>query len=235
MLKLPRRQFLHLAAGAAALPVLPRAAFAADDPAQPVHIVAPRHGGSRYDIIPRQIAQALSDRLGRQCIVDGAGWSEGKKTVARAAPDGSTLLLAGSACVFHAAVWDHVKFEFERDLVPVAGIARAPFVANALASFPPKSVCQMIEYDKTYPGVFKLADADIPYKHWYGICAAKGTPAGIVDKLAAAIVACSADAALTSRLAELGFEPAPMSSAAFGKFIDDEIVRWGKMIWSGKA
>jgi tripartite-type tricarboxylate transporter receptor subunit TctC len=160
MRRLPRRQFLHLAAGAAALPALRRAAFAEDYPTRPVHIVAGYPAGAAPDIISRLIAQPLSERLGQQFVVDdrpGANSNIGTEIVAKAAPDGYTLLMAVSTTAVNATFYRHLNFDFSRDLAPVAGIGRVPFVFAAHPGFPPKTVPELIAYAKANRGKINFA------------------------------------------------------------------------------
>ena len=155
-----RRQFLHLAAGAATLPLLPRLAAAVDYPTRPVHIVAGYPAGAGPDIIARLIAQALSETMGQQFIVDnrpGASSNIGTEIVAHAAPDGYTLLTTVSTNAVNATFYTHLNFDFGRDLIPVAGIGRTPFVFTANPGFPPKTVPELIAYSKAHPGTVNFA------------------------------------------------------------------------------
>jgi len=316
MKKLPRREFLHLTAGVAAVAALPRGASALDYPTRPVHIVTGYPAGAGPDIISRLIAQALSESMGQQFIVDnrpGANSNIGTEIVAHAAPDGYTLLTTVSTTAVNATFYTNLNFDFRKDLVPVAGIGRTPFVFAAYPSFPPKTVPELIAYCKANPGkvnfatqgvgsgphvaceLFKmLTGADlvhVPYKGnyttdliggqiplavapiaqviefirdnrlraiavttakrtdalpdtpaisefvpgyeavgWYGITAPAGTPADIVAKLAAAIVAAGGDAIFKSRLVALGVEAAPMTTPQFKQFVADEIDKWAKVV-----
>ena len=128
-MKLPRRQFLHLAVGAAALPVLPRIARAQGYPTCPVRIVVPYAAGLSPDIIARLVGQALSERLGQQVIIEnrpGAGGTIGTEVVVRAPADGYTLLLATGANATNAALYEKLNFDFIRDIAPVAAIGSLP-------------------------------------------------------------------------------------------------------------
>jgi tripartite-type tricarboxylate transporter receptor subunit TctC len=315
-MRLPRREFLQLAVGAAALPAMPRGAFAADYPTRPVHIVTGYPAGAGPDIISRLIAQALSERLDQQFIVDnrpGASSNIGTEIVAHAAPDGYTLLTTVSTNAVNATFYTNLNFNFGQDLVPVAGIGRTPFVFAANPSFPPKTVPEFITYAKANPGhvnfatqgvgsgphvaceLFKMLTGvdlvHVPYKGnyttdliggqiplavapiaqviefirdgrlraiavttaarsdalpdvatigefvsgyeaagWYGITAPASTPADIVAKLAAAIVAAGGDATFKSRLVALGVESTPMTTAQFSKFVADEIDKWARVV-----
>ena len=311
-----RRQFLQLAAGTPALPLLSRIAAAADYPTRPVHIVTGYPAGAGPDIISRLIAQALSESLGQNFIVDnrpGASSNIGTEIVAHAAPDGYTLLTTVSTNAVNATFYTNLNFNFGRDLMPVAGIGRTPFVFAANPNFEPKTVPELIAYCKANPGkvnfatqgvgsgphvsveLFKmLTGADlvhVPYKTnyntdlmggqiplaaspmaqviefirdkrlraiavttatrsdalpdvpaiaefvpgyegvgWYGITAPAGTPADIVAKLSAAIVAAGGDATFKSRLVALGVESKPMNTEQFKTFVADEIQKWAKVV-----
>jgi tripartite-type tricarboxylate transporter receptor subunit TctC len=314
--KLPRRAFLHLTAGAAAVAALPRRAAALDYPTRPVHIVTGYPAGAGPDIISRLIAQALSQSMGQQFIVDnrpGASSNIGTEIVAHSAPDGYTLLTTVSTNAVNATFYTNLNFDFGRDLAPVAGIGRTPFVFAANPGFPPKTVPELIAYAKANPGkvnfatqgvgsgphvsteLFKMLTGvdlvHVPYKGnyttdliggqiplaaapmaqviefirdgrlraiavttatrsdalpdvpaigefvpgydaagWYGITAPAGTPADIVAKLGAAIVAAGDDATFKSRLVALGVESMPMTTAQFSKFVTDEIAKWAKVV-----
>src|SRR5262249_49986121 len=130
-MKLPRRNFLHLAAGAAALPAVLRIARAQAYPAQPVRIIVgfPAAGGT--DITARLIGQWLSEGLGQQFVIEnrpGAGTNIGTEAVVRAPADGYTLLLASPPAAINATLYEKLNFNFLRDVAPVAGVIRAPFV-----------------------------------------------------------------------------------------------------------
>ena len=129
-MKLPRRQFLHLAAGAAALPAVSRFAWAQAYPTRPVRIIVGFAAGGATDIIARLIGQWLSERLGQPFVIEnrpGAGSNIGTEAVVRAPPDGYTLLLVASANAINATLYDKLNFNFIRDIAPVAGIIRVPY------------------------------------------------------------------------------------------------------------
>jgi tripartite-type tricarboxylate transporter receptor subunit TctC len=122
-MKLPRRKFLHLAAGPAALPVLSRITWAQTYPTRPVRLIVTGAAGGSPDIIARLIGQWLSERMGQPIVVDnrsGAGGNIGTEIVVRAPPDGYTLLMALSANAINASVYDNLPFNFIRDTAPVA-------------------------------------------------------------------------------------------------------------------
>src|SRR5271156_3900292 len=131
-MKLPhRRQFLYMAAGAAALPSVSRIARAQTYPSRPVRMIVGFPPGSAPDIIARLACQSLSERLGQQFIVDtrpGAGSNTGPEAAVRAPPDGYTLLMAVATNAVNATLYEHLNFEFVRDVAPVASIARVPNV-----------------------------------------------------------------------------------------------------------
>jgi tripartite-type tricarboxylate transporter receptor subunit TctC len=159
-----RRQVLQLAAGAAALTLAPRSASALDYPTRPVHIVAGYPPGLSPDIIARLIAQAVSERLGQQFIVDnrpGAASNIGTEVVAHATPDGYTLLLTVSANAINATLYQHLNFSFARDLTPVGSIGRTPFVIVVNPQLPVKSVPELIAYAKANPGKINVASAGV--------------------------------------------------------------------------
>ena len=159
-----RRKVLQLAAGAAALTLAPRSASALDYPTRPVHIVAGYPPGLSPDIIARLIAQAVSERLGQQFIVDnrpGAASNIGTEVVAHATPDGYTLLLTVSANAINATLYQHLNFDFARDLTPVGAIGRTPFVIVVNPQFPVKSVPELIAYAKANPGKINIASAGV--------------------------------------------------------------------------
>ena len=163
-MELPRRKILHLAVGAATLTLAPRAASALDYPTRPVHIVAGYPPGLSPDIIARLIAQAVSERLGQQFIVDnrpGAASNIGTEVVAHATPDGYTLLLTVSANAINATLYQHLNFDFARDLTPVGSIGRTPFVIVVNPQLPVKSVPELIAYAKANPGKINVASAGV--------------------------------------------------------------------------
>src|SRR5258707_6826426 len=138
-MRLPRRKFLRLAAGAAALPVIPRMAWAQSYPSRPVRIVVGLTAGSASDIVARIMGQWLSERLGQQFVVEdrpGAGTNIAAEAVVRSVPDGYTLLLAASPNAINASPYDKLSFNFIRDIAPVAAISREPNVIVMNPSLP---------------------------------------------------------------------------------------------------
>ena len=161
-MKLPRRNFLHLAAGAAALPVVPRFAWAQTYPSRPVRIIVPAPAGGGYDFAARLMSQFLSGRLASSFIVDnrpGAGGNVGTEAVVRAPPDGYTLLLVAAANAINATLYQKLNFNFIRDIAPVATIAGAPNVMVVHPSVPARTVPEFIAYAKANPGKLNMASA----------------------------------------------------------------------------
>ena len=157
---LRRRQFLQLAAGAVALPALSRTASAQAYPTRPVHLIATFPAGSAPDIIARLTGQWLSERLGQQFVVEnrpGFGGNIATEYVVRAAPDGYTLLMPVSTNAVNATLHPNLSFNFIRDIAPVAGVAKTPFVILVAPSFPAKTVAELIAYAKANPGKINLA------------------------------------------------------------------------------
>jgi tripartite-type tricarboxylate transporter receptor subunit TctC len=318
-MKLPRRLFLKLAAGAVALPAVPRSARAQAYPQRPVRLIVPFASGGASDILARLIGQWLSERLGQPFVVEmrpGAAGNVGTEAVATSLPDGYTLLMVNAApSAINATLYEKLSFNFLRDMVPVGGVLRTPLVLQVYPGFAPKTVPELIAFAKANPGKVNMASAGngspphvagelfkmmagvdivhVPYRgggpalvdllggqvqmmfgiiassmeyiragklrplavstamrvdtlpdvptvgdflpgyegsDWYGLCAPKGTPAEIIDRLNAQINAGLADPRLKARLADLGGTPLPGSPAAFGKLIADETEKWGKVV-----
>jgi len=161
-MKLPRRQFLHLAAGAAALPVLPRIAWSQAYPSRPVRIVVGFPAGGGADITARLIGQWLSERLGQQFVIEnrsGASGNIGTEAVVNAPPDGYMLLLATIPNAANASLYEKLNFNFIDDIVPVAGIIRVPQVILVHPSVPVRTVPELIAYAKANPGKVNMASA----------------------------------------------------------------------------
>ncbi len=159
-MKLPRRAFLQLAAGAAVLPAMSRIAKAQAYPNKFVRLVVPFPAGGQIDIVGRIIGQWLSERLGQQFIVDnrpGAGGNIGTEAVVRAPSDGYTLLMASATNAISATLYDNLKFNFVRDTAPVASINRIPLVVEVHPAFPANTVSELIAYAKANPGKVNLA------------------------------------------------------------------------------
>jgi tripartite-type tricarboxylate transporter receptor subunit TctC len=307
MKHLSRRRFLHLAAGAAALPPFSRIARAQPYPSRPVRIMVGFPPGGAYDTLARPMGQWLSEHLGRAFIIEnraGAGSNLATEAVARAPADGYTLLSLYS-----------LNFDFLRDIVPIGGITLAPLVMVVNPSFPGTTVAVSIAYARANPGKVNMASSGIgtaphvagelfkmmpgidmvhvPYRgggpaltdllggqvqmmfatisssieyirtgrlralavttarrsealpdvptvaetvpgfeanDWYGLGVTKGTPVDIVSKLNMEINAALADPKMKERLAILGGAPMPVTPAEFGRFMADEVDKWGKVI-----
>jgi tripartite-type tricarboxylate transporter receptor subunit TctC len=161
-MKLLRRRFLRLAAGAAVLPVLARAAWAQSYPVRPVHLIVGFAAGGPNDTAARLIGQFLSERLGQSFVIEnrtGAGGNIGTEVVVRAPADGYTLLLATGANAVNASLYAKLSFNFIRDIAPVAGIMRAPNVMVVNPSLPAKTVPEFIAYAKANAGKINMATA----------------------------------------------------------------------------
>jgi tripartite-type tricarboxylate transporter receptor subunit TctC len=159
-MKLPRRKFLRLAAGAATLPAVSHFAWAQTYPTRPVRLVVGFPPGGGTDIIARLIGQWLSERLGQQLVIEnrpGAGSNIATEGVVRAAADGYTLLLVSAAHAINATLYDRLNYNFLRDIAPVAGVIRVPNLMEVNPSLPPKSVPEFIAYAKANPGKVNYA------------------------------------------------------------------------------
>jgi tripartite-type tricarboxylate transporter receptor subunit TctC len=157
-----RRQLLHLAASAAALPLASRFAQAQSYPARPVRIVAGFAAGGPIDIVARLMAQWLSERLGQQFIVEnraGAGGNIAAEMVVSAPADGYTLLMVSPSNTVNMTLYEKLNFNFLRDIAPVAGIIRLPNVMVVDPSFPAKTVPEFIAYAKANPGKINMGSA----------------------------------------------------------------------------
>src|SRR5215472_16329658 len=163
-MKLPRRNFLHLAAGATALPVVSRVAWAQAYPSRPVRIIVGFAAGGPNDILARLIGQLLSERLGQPFVTEnrtGAATNIATEAVVRAPPDGYTILLASTTNAINATLYDKLTFNFIRDIVPVASIGRTPFIMVVHPSVPAKTVPEFIAYAKANPGKLSMASAGV--------------------------------------------------------------------------
>jgi tripartite-type tricarboxylate transporter receptor subunit TctC len=163
-MKLLRRQFLHLVAGATALPALPRVASALDYPTRPVHIIVGFAPAGGTDIMARLIGQWLSERLGQQFTVEnrpGAGTNVATEAVVNAPADGYMLLLVSLPNASNATLYENLKFNFIRDITPVAGIAREPFAIEVNPSLPVKTVPELIAYARANPGKINMASGGV--------------------------------------------------------------------------
>jgi tripartite-type tricarboxylate transporter receptor subunit TctC len=160
--KLQRRHFLHLAAGASVLPAVSRVARAQSYPTRPVRFVVGFPAGGQQDIVARLMGQWLSERLGQQFLVEnrsGAGGNIGAEAVVNSPPDGYTMLLVGSPNAINATLYGKLNFVFLRDIAPVASFARTPLVLEVHPSVPVKTVPEFIAYAKANPGRINFASA----------------------------------------------------------------------------
>jgi len=242
-MKLPRRQFLHLAGIATALPAVSRIVWAQTYPTRPVHWIVSFTAGGPNDTVARIIGQYLSERLGQQVLIEnkvGAGGNIGMAAVLSAPPDGYTIGFAAPNNAINASLYDKLPFDFVRDSAPVAGTMLLTNVMVVHPDVPAKTVAEFIAYAKANPGKRAAAIPDVPtiaetvpgYEAvvWYGIVAPKGTPPEIVETLNAAVNAVLADPKLEARLVQLGGVPMPMTPAQFGKLIADETEKWAKVV-----
>jgi tripartite-type tricarboxylate transporter receptor subunit TctC len=159
-LKFSRRQFLHLATGAAGLPAVSRMAMAQTYPTRSVSVIVGYPAGTSPDIFARLLAHWLSERLGQPFIVEnrpGAGSNIATETVVRAAPNGYSLLLVTATNAMNTTLYDSLNFNFVRDIAPVASIASIPFVMQVNPSFPARTVPEFIAYAKANPGKVNMA------------------------------------------------------------------------------
>jgi tripartite-type tricarboxylate transporter receptor subunit TctC len=163
-MKVPRRTFLHLAAGAAALPGVSRVARAQSYPTRPARIIVGFAPGGAADIMARLMGQWLSERLGQQFVIEnrpGAGGNIATEAAVRSPPDGYTLLLVNSVNAINATLYDKLNFDLIRDIAPVASIHREPNVMEVNPSVPVKTVPEFITYAKANPGKIDMASAGI--------------------------------------------------------------------------
>jgi len=163
-MKIPRRKFLHMAAGAAAQPLVPCIARAQGYPTRPVRLLVGFPPGGGVDITARPVGQWLSERLGQPFVIEnraGAGGNIATEAVVRALPDGYTLLLATAANAINASLYGKLNFDFIRDILPAAGIMRVPLVMEVNPSFPATTVPEFIAYAKANPGKINMASAGV--------------------------------------------------------------------------
>jgi tripartite-type tricarboxylate transporter receptor subunit TctC len=199
-MKLPRRTFLYLAAGAAALPSVSRVAWAQSYPTRPVRILVGFAAGQAIDILVRLVAQSLSDQLGQQFVIEnrpGAGGNLAAEVVVRSPPDGYTLLAVGMNNMINATLYERLSFNFIRDIAPVGSILRAPQVMLVNPSVPARTMSEFITYAKANPGKINMASAGIGspthlsgelFKMMTGInmlhVPYRGSPAALTDLIA---------------------------------------------------
>jgi tripartite-type tricarboxylate transporter receptor subunit TctC len=315
-MKLPRRQFLHLAAGAAALPALSLVARAQAYPTRPVRIIVGYPPGGTADVVARLIGQQLSDRLGQSFVVEnraGAGTNIATETVVNSAPDGYTLLVVDASPAINTALYHNLSFSFFRDIAPVVGVISVPLFMVVNPAVPARTVPEFIAYAKGNPrkvnmasngngGLLHLAGelfkivagvdlVHVPYRGaqpaltdlisgqvqvmfaastveyiktgkvralavttptrsevlpdvppltefvpgydaaaWIGVSAPKKTSPEIIDKLNKEVNAALAGPKLRLQLADLGSSVAGGSAADYGKRLEAEAEKWGKVI-----
>jgi tripartite-type tricarboxylate transporter receptor subunit TctC len=161
-MKLPRRQFLHLATGAALLPAVSRPARAQSYPTRPIRLLVGYTPGGSADLTARLMGQWLSERLGQPIVVEnrpGGGTNIATEAAVRATPDGYTLLLAAPANAINATLYEKLNFNFLSDIEPIAGIIRFPNVVVVNPSLPVKSIPELIAYAKANPGKLNMASS----------------------------------------------------------------------------
>jgi len=317
-MKLPRRKFMYLAAGIAALTTGSRTAKTGGYPTRPVRLLVGFTPGGGNDITARLVGQWLSEHLGQPFIIEnrpGASTNIATEAAVNAAPDGYTLLFVAATAAINATLYENLNFNFIRDVAPIAGIMRIPNVMVVNPSLPVQTVPQFIAYAKANPGKVNMASpgvgtsvhlsgelfkmmtgvdmvhvaykgsapsltdligeqvqvsfatmpasiefirtgklralavttatrspalSDVPtvgefvpgyeVSAWYGICARRGTPTEVIDKVNKEINAGLADPTMKARLADLGGTTIAGSPGDFGKLIAEETEKWGKVI-----
>jgi tripartite-type tricarboxylate transporter receptor subunit TctC len=317
-MKLPRRGFLHFAAGAGGMLALSRIASAQTYPSRPVRWILGSASGGTGDVVARLMGHWLSERLGQPFVIEnrpGAGGNIAIEAVVRAPADGYTLHLTAASDAVSATLYDKLNFSLLRDIVPVASLIRAAFVMVVNPSFPAKTVAEFIAYAKANPGKINFGSGGVgfathvagelfnmmagvnmvhvPYRGqapaltgllggqvqvvfdpvvssiahirtgvlrplavttstrseslpdiptvgdfvpgyeasvWWGVGAPRNTPTEIVHKLNMEVNAGLADANIKARLADLGGIPTPMTPSDYGKFVTDEVDKWGNVI-----
>jgi tripartite-type tricarboxylate transporter receptor subunit TctC len=204
-MKLPRRAFLHLTAGAVALPAASRLAWAQAYPSRPVRLIVQVPAGGAPDIIARVMGEWLSERLGQQFVIDnrpGASGNVATEAVIRSPADGYTLLLAMSANAINPSLYENLRFHFARDAAPVASIGTIPLALEINPSLPVKTIPEFIAYAKANPGKINVAStgngtplhvAAEMFKMMAGVnlvhVAYRGEPTAIADLIAGQVQA----------------------------------------------
>src|SRR5215510_4641885 len=315
-MKLPRRTFLHLAAGAAALSAMSRITWAPAYPTRPVRIIVGYPPGGSADVVARLIGQQLSERLGQPFVVEnrpGAATNIATETVVKSAPDGYTLLVVDAAPAINTALYHNLNFSFFRDIAPVVCVVSLPLFMVVNPAVPAETVPQFIPYAKANPRKVNMASngngsvlhlagelfkmmtgidlVHVPYRGaqpaltdlisgqvqvmfvastveyiktgkvralavttlarseilpavpplsefvpgydaaaWIGVGAPKNTPPEVIDKLNKEVNAALADPKLKLRLADLGSSVAGGSAADYGRRLEEEAEKWGKVI-----
>jgi tripartite-type tricarboxylate transporter receptor subunit TctC len=167
-----RRRFLHLAAGAVAVPAVSRFAWAQTYPTRPVRLIVSAPPGGASDIAARLIGQWLSERLGQAFVIEnrpGAGGNIGTETVVRATPDGYTLLMINTNVAINATLYEKLNFNFIRDIAPVASINRVPHVLDVNPSIPVRTVPEFIAFAKANPGKLNMDRAETGARNMFPV------------------------------------------------------------------
>src|SRR6202162_6520370 len=170
-MRIARRRFLQLAATAATLPALPACAPALDYPVRPIHFVVGFAAGSGLDITARLIGQAMSEHLGQTVVIDhrpGAGTNIATESVVNAPPDGYTILMVSTASFTNGALYEHLNFDFIRDIAPVASVSRGAFVMLVNPAVPANTIPEFIAYAKAHPGLTVASAGRGTVTHVYG-------------------------------------------------------------------
>ena len=165
-MKFPRRGFLHLAAGATALPVLPRVAWAQAYPTRPVRLVVQSPPGGGADLVARMVGQWLTDWLGQQFFIDNRGGGGGNivtDSVMRAVPDGYTLLWVNTTNAINPALYEKLRFVFMRDIAPVASVISIPNVLLVHPSNPSITISELIDHAKANPGRISMGSPGVDH------------------------------------------------------------------------
>ena len=161
-MRIPRRQFLQLSAGAAALPITARLAGAQDYPTRPIHLIVGFPPGYTTDIVARVVAQGLSERLGHQVVVEnhpGAATNIAAAAVVKAAPDGYALLAMTDTNIVNASLYKDLTFDIARDIAPIIATFQSPNVLVVAPSLPVQTLPEFIAYAKAHPGRINYASA----------------------------------------------------------------------------
>jgi tripartite-type tricarboxylate transporter receptor subunit TctC len=247
-MKLPRRRFLHLAAGASVLPAVSRIAWAQTYPTRPVRLIVGYPPGGPTDIAARLIGQWLSEHLAQPFVIEnrpGANTNLATEAVVRAQPDGYTLLVFDTSPTISATYYDKLKFDFVRDIAPVASIVRQPVVLVVNPSFPANGAIEYIKSGRlrtlavtsatrseSLPDIPSLSELLPAYvaDDWKGIGAPKDTPVEIINKLNKEISAALADPTIKTKIADLGGVPLMLSPVDFAKLIAAETEKRAKVV-----
>ena len=236
-MKLPRRSFLQLAAGATALPAVARLAKAQTYPSRPVRIIVGFPPGAGTDITARLMGQWLSERLGQQFVIEnrpGAGTNIATEAAVRAPADGYTLLMASSANTINATLYEKLNFNFIRDIAPVATISRNTYVMLVHPSMPAKTVPEFIAYAKANPGKINIASGGIgSASHVSGELFRMMTGVNLVHVPYRGQAPALADATVKQRYVDMGQElppPEQQTPEALAAYHKAEIEKWWPIV-----